>query len=250
MTRKRVKKIDFVTDAHVPYQDTVAMKLLHKAIRKLKPDILCVLGDFADFYSVSAHDKSPERRIILADEVAAVRSELSRFEKHKIKRKIFISGNHENRLERYIASKARELFGFVSICDLFQLDQHGWEYVPYKKHIMLGRLAGAHDYGSAGQTAHRTAAQRIGAPVVIGHTHRAGTVSRRSIDGGLMMSGMFGWLGDVSQIDYAHSAQVSTDWVTGFGIGYLLNCGTVVLTPVPIVDNRCVVEGELIEVAK
>ena len=59
---------------------------------------------------------------------------------------------------------------------------------------------------------------------------------------------MFGWLGDVSQIDYAHSAQVGTDWVSGFGIGYLLPCGTVVLNPVPIVGNRCIVEGKLIGV--
>lgn len=250
MTRKRVQKIVFVTDAHVPYQDTVAMKLLHKAIRKLRPDILCVLGDFADFYSVSAHDKSPDRRICLAEEVRAVRRELSRFEKLKIKRKIFISGNHENRLERYIASKAPELFGFVSIPDLFELEANGWEYVPYKKHVMLGKLAVSHDYGSAGQTAHRTAAQKIGAPVVIGHTHRAGTVTRRGIDGSLLMSGMFGWLGDVSQIDYAHTAQVGTDWVTGFGVGYLLNCGTVVLNSVPIVGNRCIVEGELLEISK
>ena len=250
MSRKRVQKILFVTDAHVPYQDTVALELVHKTIKAIKPDILCVLGDFADFYSVSAHDKSPDRRIKLADEVAAVRKELSRFEKLKIKRRIFISGNHENRLERYIASKAPELFGFVSIPELFELEKNGWEYVPYKRHVMLGRLAVSHDYGSAGQTAHRTATQKLGAPVVIGHTHRAGTVSRRNMDGDLLMSGMFGWLGDVSQIDYAHSAQVGTDWVTGFGIGYLMQCGTVVLNPVPIMGNRCVVEGKPIEVRK
>ena len=248
MSSKRVQKIVFVTDAHVPYQDTVALNLVHKTIRTIRPDILCILGDFADFYSVSAHDKSPDRKIGLGEEVRAVRKELSRFEKLNIKRKIFISGNHENRLERYLASKAPELFEFVSIPDLFKLRQNGWEYVPYKRHIMIGNLAVSHDYGSAGQTAHRTATQKIGAPVVIGHTHRAGTVSRRDIKGRLMMSAMFGWLGDVSQIDYAHSAQVGTDWVSGFGIGYLLPCGTVVLNPVPIVGNRCIVEGKLIGV--
>jgi len=226
------------------------MRLVHKTIRKIRPDILCVLGDFADFYSVSSHDKDPSRRLTLADEIKAVRQELSRFEKMKIPRKIFISGNHENRLERYIASKAPELFGFVRIPELFELLPNGWEYVPYKSHIMLGRLAVSHDYGAAGQTAHRTASQRLSSPVVIGHTHRAGTVSRRNLNGELLMSGMFGWLGDVRQVDYAHSAQVSTDWVSGFGIGYLLRCGTVVLNPVPIIGNTCMVEGELLEVSK
>lgn len=250
MSKKRVQKIVFVTDAHVPFQDSNALNLVHKTIRKIKPDILCILGDFADFYSVSAHDKSPDRGARLTDEVKAVRKELARFEKYKIKRKIFISGNHENRLERYIASRAPELFGLVNISDLFELNQHGWEYIPYKKHIMIGNLAVSHDYGSAGATAHRTASTKLSSPVVIGHTHRAGTVSRRNLEGSICMSGMFGWLGDTDQIDYAHSAQVATDWITGFGIGYLLQCGTVILNPVPITRDRCIVEGQLLEISK
>tara|TARA_R110002020_G_scaffold171937_1_gene362007 strand:+ start:1986 stop:2738 length:753 start_codon:yes stop_codon:yes gene_type:complete len=250
MRQKKLQKILFVTDAHVPYQDHAALNLIHKTIRKIKPDVLCILGDFADFYSVSAHDKSPDRSLRLTDEVASVRKELSRFEKYKFKRKIFISGNHENRLERYISSRAPELFGLVTIPELFKLRQNGWEYVPYKRHVMIGNLAVSHDYGSAGATAHKTASQRLGNPVVIGHTHRAGTVSRRNLDGDLVMSGMFGWLGDVSQIDYAHSAQVGTDWVSGFGIGYMNQKGVVVLNSVPILGNSCVVEGQLIEVSK
>ena len=74
--RNKVQKIFFVPDTHVPYHDDKAFKLTLKAIRKFAPDILVVLGDFADFYSVSSHDKSPDRRILLNDELKAVRKAL------------------------------------------------------------------------------------------------------------------------------------------------------------------------------
>jgi len=244
--RKRVQKIFFLPDTHVPYHNEKAFKLTLKAIKKFNPDILVVLGDFADFYSVSSHDKSPDRRILLKEELTAVRKALSALENLEVPRKIFIAGNHENRLERYITTRAPELFGIVSIPELFLLDEYGWEYVPYKKHIMLGRLAISHDYGSAGQSAHRTAATKLGSSVVIGHTHRSAMFSRNTVDGKLMMSAMFGWLGDLTQIDYMHQASVTTDWVTGFGVGYKLHDGTVILHSIPIVDNSCILEGDLI----
>ena len=245
--RNKVQKIFFVPDAHVPYHDNKAFKLVLKAIKKFAPDTLVVLGDFADFYSVSSHDKSPDRRILLNDELKAVRKALSSLERLNVPRKIFISGNHENRLERYITTKSPELFGLVTIPELFKLEENDWEYVPYKKHVMLGRLAISHDYGSAGQSAHRTAATKLGSSVVIGHTHRSAMFARNTVDGKLMMSAMFGWLGDLTQIDYMHQASVTPDWITGFGVGYMLQDGTVVLNSIPIVNNSCILEGEIIK---
>jgi hypothetical protein len=57
---------------------------------------------------------------------------------------------------------------------------------------------------------------------------------------------MFGWLGDVSKITYAHRIQAMRDWMLGFGIAYLEpRTGYVHMQPVAIVGYRCVVGGKL-----
>jgi len=241
------KKVLFIPDVHVPYNDPCAWKLLIKSIKQFQPDILVILGDFADCFSVSKHDKSPARKTLLHKEVDSVRDHLEQLEGLEIKRKIYVAGNHEHRLERYITQKAPELFGLVDIPALFQLPQNGWEYVEYKNHVCIGDLAVSHDYGSAGQTAHRTAAQRLGVPVVIGHTHRSASITRKGFHGKHRQSAMFGWLGDVSEVDYLHQATAKTNWSLGFGIGYLLKSGEVILHQIPIVGNVAILEGEIVK---
>ena len=241
------KKVLFIPDTHIPYNDRSAWKILIKSIKHFQPEILVTLGDFADCFSVSKHDKSPERKILLHKEIDAVRDHLEQLEWLEIKRKIYVAGNHEYRLERYITQKAPELFGLVDIPTLLKLHENGWEYVEYKNHICIGNLAVSHDYGSAGQTAHRTAAQRLGVPVVIGHTHRAASITRKGFHGKHSQSAMFGWLGDASKIDYMHQAMARTNWSLGFGIGYLLKSGEMVLHQIPIVGGRAILEGEVIK---
>ena len=241
------KKVLFIPDTHIPYNDRRAWKVLIKSIKQFQPEILVILGDFADCFSVSKHDKSPIRKTLLHKEVDAVRDHLEQLEGLEIKRKIYVAGNHEYRLERYITQKAPELFGLVDIPTLLKLPQNNWEYVEYKRHICIGDLAVSHDYGSAGQTAHRTAAQRLGVPVVIGHTHRAASITRRSFHGKHTQSAMFGWLGDVSEVDYMHQASAKTNWSTGFGIGYLLKSGEVVLHHIPIIGGAAILEGVIVK---
>ena len=247
MARRAFKKVLFIPDVHVPYHDRAAWKVLIKSIKAFQPDILVVLGDFADCFSVSKHDKSPDRVTLLHKEIDSVRDHLEQLEGLEIKRKIYVAGNHEHRLERYITQKAPELFGLVDIPTLLHLPENGWEYVEYKNHINIGDLAVSHDYGSAGQTAHRTATQRLGVPVVIGHTHRAASISRKSFHGKHIQSAMFGWLGDSSEIDYMHQASAKTNWCLGFGIGDLLKSGEVILHHIPIVKNTAILEGEVIK---
>ena len=242
-----IKKVFFLPDTHVPYHNQSAFKIALKALNRFQPDVLVILGDFADFYSVSSHDKSPNRVAYLQDEIKAVRQCLSRIERLDIPRKIYLSGNHEYRLERYIMTKAPELFGMVETDKLFKLYENNWEYIPYRKQLKLGNLVVSHDYGSSGQSAHRTAAAKLGSSVIIGHTHRCATISRNNIHGQLLTAAMFGWLGDVTKIDYANQASMAAEWVTGFGVGYIHKDGTPILQSIPIVNNTCILEGALIK---
>ena len=56
---------------------------------------------------------------------------------------------------------------------------------------------------------------------------------------------MLGWLGDLEAVDYMHRIRMARDWAHGFGVGYMTADGVVHVTPVPIVQNTCCVNGSL-----
>jgi len=243
----RLTRVAFLPDTHVPFHSKAALQIATNAIRRFAPDILVVLGDFADFYSVSFHDKSPDRSIKLKAEVKEVRKCLSKFEAMPIKRKIFLMGNHEYRLERYLTNKAPELFGLVDSHKLFELEENGWEWVPYRRSLMLYNMAVSHDFGSSGANAASKAMTKLGTGVVMGHTHRMSVVSRGDAGGNLTQAAMFGWLGDITEVGYANRLSVKSDWFHGFGIGYVYKGEFAKISAIPIIDESyCILEGEVV----
>jgi predicted phosphodiesterase len=243
------ERVLIIPDCHHPYHDKKAWALLLKAARVFKPDIIIILGDFADFYAVSSHSKNPNRVRNLEAEVAAVNDALDELDTIGAARKVFVSGNHCDRLERYLMDRAPELFNMVSVRDLFELPKRGWSFVPYKRHAKIGHLYVTHDTNRAGRYAHyQSQADFGGANVVIGHTHRLGYMVEGSAQGQPHVSAMFGWLGDFDQVDYMHQVRARRDWSHGFGLGYLQPDGCVHLTPVPIINGKVVIEGETVSV--
>jgi predicted phosphodiesterase len=168
---KQFKKILIMPDTHVPYEDSKAVSLFYNVAKEMNPDIFVCLGDFADFYSVSFFSKRPDRVHQLDEELSAINVHLDYMDEIMPRaRKIFIAGNHEVRLERYLTDKAPALFNMVKIDKLFQLDKRkNWEYVPYKEHIKIGSLYLTHDVGSHGGNAHRKSRDVFNKSTIIGH---------------------------------------------------------------------------------
>ena len=244
---EKLNKVLFVPDSHHPYVDKKAWSLMLLAAKKFKPDTVVVQGDFADFYAVSSHSKDPRRTQSLQDEVDAVNVALDQLDGLKAKKKIFVSGNHEDRLERYLKDKAPELFGVFSVKTLFKLRERDWIYVPYKSDIRLGKLYVTHDCGNAGRFAISKALDTFQHNVTIGHTHRMSYQVEGNAKGEAHVGASFGWLGDTRLTDYMHKVKANRDWALGFGLGYLRSDGTMYLVPVPIVNYTCVIEGELVK---
>lgn len=244
MASGELEKILFIPDAHVPRHDPRAFEVMLAAARSFKPDTIVILGDFADFESVSSHDKNPSKLQDLSSEVNDVIKALRELDKLGATQKFYCAGNHEDRLARYIAQRAAALFGCLSVPELFRLPHTGWTYVPYKQALKLGKLRCTHDTGAAGVNAHRQSSSVFRGSVVIGHTHRLAYEVLGVQDGHPHLAAMLGWLGDVDQIDYLHKAKAA-QWSLGFGVGYKTKTGVVHLTPVPIIDYSCVVNGKL-----
>jgi predicted phosphodiesterase len=234
-----------IPDTHRPYHDEKAVKLMLKVAKDRKFDGVVILGDYGDFYGVSSHDKDPNRANRLDEELASINEGLDELDALKFKHKIFVAGNHEDRMERYLKTKAPELFNMVKVKQLLKLQERGWKYVPYKDHTEIGKLFVTHDTGTAGAYAHYKAQADFQSNVVIAHTHRIGYAVIGNARGRPHVGAMLGWLGDVNEVDYMHRVKALKDWALGFGIAYIEPNGHAHVQPVPIIDYKCVVEGKL-----
>lgn len=241
-----LEKVLFIPDCHIPYHDHYAFDLMMKAARAFKPQHIIILGDFIDMYSVSAHDKNPARALKLEYEIGEAIKCLAEIQKLGAKNNVYIAGNHEDRLTRYMMQKAPELYERMKIPDLLALRAHGFSYVAYKDDYQLGKLNMTHDTGKAGKYANYQSMADYGRSTIIGHTHRMAYAVTGNADGDCHLGAMFGWLGDFKQVDYMHKIKAKVDWAHGFGIGYYNPKNKYVyVVPVPIVKYTCVIEGKL-----
>ena len=218
-----------------------------RAAHVIKPKHIVILGDFADGETLSAHPATKPGEVDFEDELLAINKALDQLDLLGAENKLYIEGNHEFRLDRYLMERAPSLFRSIKWPNLLELRKRGWKWTPYRKSASIGKLNITHDTGSAGINAHRTSAKAFGGSAVIGHTHRMAYEVTGRFGGTPYLAAMLGWLGDAEKAaTYLHEAKAS-DWVHGFGVFYLEpESGIVHVQPVPIVHGRCVVQGQLI----
>jgi len=243
-----LKKLAFFGDSHHPYHHKKAWSLFLQVMEDFKPDVLVGLGDLADFYKISRFQKDPSRELTFDGEIDACNAALDELDALGVERKIFIAGNHEDRLARYCMDTAPELFKTVSVPKLFNLELRGWEFVDYKEHIKIGKLYVTHDVGSTGPYAIFRAASTFQHPVVVGHTHRYAATIEGDALGKHYPAWSFGWLGDIEKVDYMHKIKLRRQWSLGFGVGFQNpENGTTHIQGIPIVNSKgysCVVQGK------
>jgi hypothetical protein len=134
-----------------------------KYIVDKKPDVIVMIGDFADMESLSSYDvgkKSFEgRRYKLDIEVAQIGmglllQPLAEFNERARRNKerqyhprlVLTLGNHEDRINRVIESDPK-WDGVVSLSDLRYADW-GWEVIPYLEPIIIDGVAYCHYFTS------------------------------------------------------------------------------------------------------
>lgn len=134
----------------------------HYAVAK-KPDVIVMIGDFADMSSLSSYDvgkKEFEGRKY-TDDIQSARAAMIRFigpitdevkrtsQNHRKRwnpKLVLTLGNHENRIDRAI-SKDRKLEGLISTNDL-GYSGFGWDVVPFLQPIVIDGVAYCHYFCS------------------------------------------------------------------------------------------------------
>lgn len=244
-----LEKILVIPDTHVPFEDGAAFAVMMAAARVFRPHRIVIMGDFADCEAVSFHPKGTERGFTFKEEVDAVNARLDEIE--SIGAKVtYISGNHEFRIARYLRERAPELAEFVNAQGLYRIQERGWGWVPYQDDLKIGKMHFTHDIGRAGMNAHRESRREYEGNVWIAHTHRFAQEICGTSKGSNHIGIMCGWLGDKRKISYMHKRKAD-QWTLGIGFAYHeIASGNVHCVPTPIIDGRCVVEGQLIEPLK
>lgn len=234
-----------IPDTHTPYHDRRAVDLVLKVAKIWRPDCVTIQGDFWDCESVSSHLKGPNSHRHLDQEAEDTNALLDRFDALKPKKKIYVMGNHEDRLSRYLLARAPEVYNLISVEKILRLKERGWIVVPYGKSIQWGYMNFTHDDDNAGPNAVRSALSSFQTNISIGHIHRMLVEYQGNAQGKTHVGASYGWLGDASKIEYLKRVKVMRNWQLGFGLNYMDTRGVVYITPVPIIDYRCMVEGKL-----
>jgi predicted phosphodiesterase len=183
-------KVGILSDIHVPYHDETALRAAVDHLQAEKVDCLLLNGDWADFYSISRHEKNPKLRNF-RNELAAVRAFLKWIRQEFPGIPITVkTGNHEERYERWLYEHAPEIsddpiMGLDNWCGLPALDM---TLVKDKRIILAGELPILHGHEkgngiSSPVNQARGAFMRLHHTVLEGHGHRTSTHSEPDMMG-------------------------------------------------------------------
>lgn len=245
-TSRDLRKIIVIPDVHIPNNDKRATNVALKAIEVVQPDHVVCIGDTLDFVSVSFHPRDPSRLQSLRSEINAGNRFLDRLEATGVKNVHMLGGNHEYRLERYLWTKAPELYGLVDLPTLLRIKERGWTWTPYRKSLKIGKIHFTHDVGRSGAN---TAAQSLndyGHSIVMGHSHRAAVVYDGNIAGERRVAMNVGTLIDLETVDYRHQSIAARQWQHGIGMIHMTKDGVGWCTFCPIIGNRIVIDGKIV----
>ena len=216
-----------VPDIQYPFVHRPSEQAVMHFVKEMKPDVVTVIGDFIDFTSIASFRKKlpPEKVPRLAAEVRIGREKVAEWEKVAGKaRKVFIEGNHEERLARVVEANCPELLGLAGVpgVDLSVrglLGLESWEYLGpyghYESGQWLGRRGGLWAYHGSfcGQNAPTQNLRRYGHSVIYGHTHRLQSKHQTDAMGRTIGAYEVGTLCDPKRTP-RHSPVV--DWQHGF----------------------------------
>lgn len=242
----KFERLLILPDVHAPWHCKKSFDLVCKVGKAVKFDRLITMGDFADCADISFHERDLDNRLSFADEMLEVNKCLDRLDALGIPKKTYIMGNHEVRLDRYLAGKAPALARLpgMTMRDQLRLDKRGWQYVPYRQDVKIGKLYLTHDEGAAGPLAAMTARSTYGTNIVIGHCHSMTTVYTGNAQGETFGGHSFGWLGSAPSAKYLPQVK-ARKWTLGFGVALLEPNGNVHITACPIIKGKVAVFGQL-----
>ena len=159
------KRIMVIPDVQAkPDVDFTFLNYIGRYAVEMKPDIILMLGDFADMPSLSSHDKAGSKSmegqrykadIKASHEAMEILLKPIRDEQKKLKQNnktrwkpemIMLYGNHEHRINRAIQNDPK-LDGLISLEDL-EYEKFGWTTYPFLQPVTVEGISFCHYFVS------------------------------------------------------------------------------------------------------
>lgn len=183
------KTIVFLSDIHWPYHNKKAWSATKKYVSDQRPDIIVVGGDFVDLPMYSKYPQEADTEVTGIPHIRQFAKELLWLAAH-CKDLYIIEGNHEERWNKILSDKARELHGALGLTLREQFVAHGLPVSTKSKPTKIHwrrESAHARDLNLCGVTfrhghnqslgsadlAHRALSRHRAGSVIFGHHHRA-----------------------------------------------------------------------------
>jgi predicted phosphodiesterase len=215
-----IKKLLVLSDIHIPYHDIEAITVALKKGKEEKVDGILINGDLIDFHTLSRYEKDPSARSMW-EEIEATRDFLDIL-KSEFKNSIiyYKTGNHCERVEKYLRVKAPELLD----CPDFKLDvllrlgEKKINYIDDKRIIDfcgISILHGHEFFGSPSQSVNpaRGLWNKTYSSSMIGHLHKTSSNTEIPLRGSIHATWSLGCLCGLTP-EYARINR----WNHGFAI--------------------------------
>lgn len=217
-------KLVVVSDLQIGYQDDESLASVSKFLKDFQPDTFVMNGDIIDMTSLSRFALTLEERASLSVQRFGLLNRLVHWRQvMPYAKMVYVMGNHEERLQRYMTENAPELEGLLNFRTFAGLDEinvtlvepygAGYEWPERGKHKVLithGELIRVN-----------TAAANMeveGGSGITGHTHRLSSHYRTN------RTGAHAWYegGCLCRIDgvVPPARPGVQNWQQGFIVGY------------------------------
>jgi len=181
------KKVLVIGDCHVTNgQSLRRFQWAGKYLSLTRPDYCVIIGDYLTLNSLSSWDmdkrKAMENRRFFK-EIEAGNKALDEIDKGLTEfdcKKIFIEGNHEDRLTRYVSYHPELDDPYFTVQHQLGLDSRGWTWIPYRDYWTLSGVNFTHiPFGKVREISGKDICSKAEAvtisSVVFGHTHELHT---------------------------------------------------------------------------
>lgn len=187
---KSCNNVLLISDIHIPYHDYQAINAAIKYGKENKINCIFINGDILDFYQIS-HFTNRKRKRSVKNELEACRQFLDVLNKEFPGVSIyFLQGNHDIRLEMYLATKAPELLDMeeFKLEVLLEADKHNMTVLEDNVLVKAGKLNITHGHllirgFIAPVNSARGTFLKAKASTIIGHVHKISTHSETTITG-------------------------------------------------------------------
>ena len=255
MSKGVVKRVIVTPDKHFPLHDQPSINVLKKTIEIVKPDAYVDLGDVGEWEAFSAwkykRKKAPPLEFLIEDfkkDIKDVNAGMDQIDesldKVNCEERYITEGNHDNWLNMCV-----EKYPYIpqyKFKNAVKLKERCYKYIPFGKHLKLGKLYLYHGHQYGGQYHTSNHLRKLGCNVMYGHWHDLQQMSATHMDGP-KSAWSIGCLKNMEAEANEWLDHRRINWAHAFAIVDFFRGGLFTVHIIQIINGKTSLWGELID---